>query len=60
MEQEYIDIKQVSYKLYRGNCPFCGDVKGLSMSIEKQIYHSFCCGKGGKIEKLLEEIKELK
>lgn len=57
---KYIDIKQVSYKLYRGNCPFCGDVKGLSMSIEKQIYHSFCCGKGGKIEKLLEEIKELK
>lgn len=57
---KYIDIKQVSYKFYRGECPFCGNLEGMVISIEKQIYHSFCCSKGGKIVNLLEEIKELK
>ena len=55
---KYIDIKQVSYKLYRGKCPFCGNLEGMVISIEKQIYHSFCCGKGGNVNSFLNEIEE--
>jgi len=43
---------------YSGKCPFC-DSKSFSVSVPKQIYKCFACGKGGKAVSFLMDFKKV-
>ncbi|MCK9596751.1 toprim domain-containing protein [Candidatus Pacearchaeota archaeon] len=37
-------------------CPYCPDKKGhLTINLKKKLYHCYRCGRGGKLEELLNE-----